>query len=101
MTNEDTQRLVSLLDAMEEGIYIVSQDYTVEFMNKSMVENFGYGIGKKCYEIINNDNQICAWCGSDDVFNKGETCQSEVQFPDTEKIFELFELPLRNTDGSV
>jgi two-component system NtrC family sensor kinase len=101
MTNEDTQRLISVLDAMEEGIYIVSQDYTVEFMNKSMIDNFGYGIGKKCYDIVNKNNQICEWCGSDDVFNKGETCQSEVQFPDTEKIYELFELPLRNTDGSV
>ena len=101
MTNEDTQRLVSVLDAMEEGIYIVNQDYTVEFMNKAMVDEFGYGIGKKCYEMVNKDKQICEWCGSDEVFNKGKSNRSELQFPDSDKIYDLIELPLRNTDGSV
>ena len=101
MTNEDTQRLVSVLDAMEEGIYIVSQDYTVEFMNKAMVDEFGYGIGKKCFEVVNQGNEVCSWCGSDDVFNKGETNRSELQFPGTDKTYDLIELPLRNTDGSI
>ena len=101
MISEDTQRLVTVLDAMEEGIYIVSQDYTVEFMNKAMVDEFGYGIGKKCYEVVNQDKQICEWCGSDDVFNKGETNRSELQFPDSDKTYDLIELPLQNTDGSV
>ena len=101
MKEKDTQRLVSVLDAMEEGIYIVSQDFTVEFMNKAMVEEFGYGTGKKCYELMNRDNQICEWCGSEDVFNREETRRSEVQFPESEKTYELIELPLRNTDGSL
>ncbi|MBW1960526.1 MAG: PAS domain S-box protein [Deltaproteobacteria bacterium] len=101
MSSKDSDRLISVLDAMEDGIYIVSRDYTVEFMNRVMIEQFGYGIGKKCYEVINRDNRICSWCGSGEVFDKGETRRSELILPDTDRIYELIELPLRNTDGSL
>ena len=48
-----TTDFTDILNAMEDGIYITRQDYEVEFMNKAMIEHFGPGVGKKCYEVIN------------------------------------------------
>jgi PAS domain-containing protein len=62
MTKIERQKLISILDSIEDGIYIIDTDYTLEFMNKAMIKDFGEGIGKKCYETINNCDEICPWC---------------------------------------
>jgi two-component system NtrC family sensor kinase len=62
MKNEN-RGLTAILDAMEDGMYIISQDYTIDFMNKSMVRDFGrMGIGEKCYQVINRSDEICPQC---------------------------------------
>ena len=43
MENKEAKRLLSVLEALDVGIYIISMDYTVEYMNKAMVEDFGSG----------------------------------------------------------
>ncbi len=40
------KRLTAILEAMEDGIYVVSGDFFLEFMNKSMVRDFGKGVEK-------------------------------------------------------
>ena len=46
MECEKALNLVQILNAMEDGIYITREDYTVEFMNDAMVRMFGSGTGK-------------------------------------------------------
>lgn len=98
--NNDTQRLTSILEAMEDGIYIVSQDYQVEFMNKAMIKVFGEGTGKKCYQVITGHDEICPRCRAKEVFEEGKTLHYELKIPGTDKVYELTQLPLRNTDGT-
>ena len=100
MTNKEGWRLISILDAIEEGIYIIDTDYTLEFMNKAMVRDFGEGIGKKCYQVISNRDSICPWCRAKEVFN-GETLHWEHHVPAIDKIYDLLEQPLENNDGTI
>jgi PAS domain S-box-containing protein len=100
MTNEESQRLISILDAIEEGIYIIDAAYTLEFMNKAMVRDFGEGIGKKCHQVINNSDEICPWCKAKEVF-EGERLHWEQHVPGVDKTYDFLELPLRNTDGTI
>jgi len=100
MTNKESQRLLSILDAIEDGIYIIDADYTLEFMNKTMVRDFGAGVGKKCYQTINNCDEICPWCRAKEVFD-GETLHWEHHVPAIDKIYDLLEQPLKNADGTV
>ena len=100
MTNIEHQKLISILNAIEEGIYIIDTDYTLEFMNKAIVRDFGEGIGKKCYQVINNRNEICPWCRAKEVFN-GETLYWEHHVPSIDKIYDLLEQPLENADGTI
>ncbi|MCK5837590.1 MAG: PAS domain-containing sensor histidine kinase, partial [Desulfobacula sp.] len=64
---DHTPRLLDALDAFEDGIYIVNDDYTVEYMNKFMKVLFGDGVGKKCHEVLIHSDTPCAWCNNDEI----------------------------------
>ena len=93
--------LTGVLDAMDDGIYIVNDDYVVEFMNKAMIRVFGDGVGKKCHEVINQTAAPCPWCQAGDVFDGRRSTHEEVYVPLVDKTYDLLEIPLHNTDGSI
>ncbi|MCK5837478.1 MAG: PAS domain-containing protein, partial [Desulfobacula sp.] len=97
---DHTPRLLDALDAFEDGIYIINDDYTVEYMNKFMKELFGDGVGKKCHDVLTGSAKPCDWCKYDEVFIKNETHHSEVYVESVDKIFALSELPVTNQDGT-
>jgi len=92
--------LNSILATIEDGIYVISQDFTVEFMNRQMLEMFGEGVGEKCYQIINKSNSQCPWCRSNRVFN-GESIRREVYIPKVDKTFEITSSPFKDSDGNI
>ncbi|MBF0573593.1 MAG: PAS domain S-box protein [Desulfamplus sp.] len=100
MTDIKSSRLVEALKAIDDGIYIINNNHTVEYMNDAMIKIFGDGVGKKCYEVINNGNGICSWCKFQEVFDKGETHYGEVYLEHVKKTFSLIELPITNPDGT-
>jgi len=97
---DHTPRIMDALDAFEEGIYITSEDFTVEYMNKFMIDLFGDGVGKKCYEVITGLNEPCEFCKYDEIFGNNETHHSEVYLDSVKKNFSLSELPVTNRDGT-
>lgn len=97
---EHTPKLLDALDAFEDGIYIINEDYTVEYMNKFMKELFGEGIGKRCHEVLLGAETPCKWCKYDEIFNKNETHHSEIYLESVDKTFALSELPVTNQDGT-
>lgn len=101
MYNSKTPELIDVLDSLEDGIYVINNNYIVEFMNKAMVKVFGDGTGKKCHQVINGSDDVCPWCTSIDVFEKGETSHEEVHIAALGKTYDLLDLPLRNKDGSI
>jgi len=98
--NIKSQRLTAIFEAMADGICITSQEYTIEFMNRAMVKNFGKGIGKKCYKILEKCNDICTRCEASRVF-KGETVHQEVYNKIVDKTYDIVEMPLKNDNGTV
>jgi two-component system NtrC family sensor kinase len=92
--------LKAIFDTIENGIYVIGQDYTLEYMNRKMVELFGEGKGEKCHRLVNNSDTLCPWCRAPEVF-QGNRIHWELYIPKTEKTFALTELPLKNPDGSV
>jgi len=101
MYNRKPHELTDVLDTLEDGIYVINNNYIIEFMNKAMVKVFGSGIGKKCHQVINGNDDLCPWCTAADVFEKGETSNEEVHLPALGKTYDLLDLPLRNKDGSI
>lgn len=93
--------LTSILDAMADGIYIINADYVVEFMNTAMVQVFGDGVGRKCHEVVNQTAAPCPWCQAKEVFDNRRSVHEEVYVPLVDKTYDLMEIPLHNTDGSI
>jgi two-component system NtrC family sensor kinase len=98
--DKDKNMMTAILDTIDEGIYIIDQSYTVEYMNRRMIEWFDAGVGKKCYEVLNNRSDICPWCRADEV-HEGRHLEWELYVPKARKTFGLREMPIRNPDGSI
>jgi PAS domain-containing protein len=100
MIDQNTILTTAILDAFEDGIYVMNQDLVVEYMNSAMIAEFGEGIGKKCHQILNQSVDKCPWCQSDEIF-KGKTVRREVYVPRVDKTYYLIEIPFENTNGTL
>jgi len=96
----DKEKLMlnTILNTVDDGIYVIKQDYTIEFMNRKMIDIFGDGIGKKCHKVINNSDSLCEWCRSHEVF-AGKRISQEVFISKADKTFKLTEIPFEDPDG--
>lgn len=90
----------AILDAFDDGIYVMNQEFVVEYMNRSMIADFGDGVGKKCHQVLNQSRQRCPWCRSDEIF-AGNKIGREVYVPLVGKTYFLTEIPFENEDGSI
>jgi len=96
----ERSKLKNILDTLPGGVYILSQNCDIEYVNPYMIREFGPVRGQKCYEYFNNRTEACPWCVNDRVFS-GETVQWEWHFDKVGKTYELFDTTLRNADGSI
>ena len=88
------------LDAFPFGIYIVNEHFEIEYTNALLQKVFGYPDGQKCYQYFHDLEDACPWCKNEKVFN-GETVIWNWHSEKTNRDYELFDLPLKNDDGSI
>jgi two-component system NtrC family sensor kinase len=62
---------------------------------------FGDGVGRKCHEVVNQTAAPCPWCRAKEVFDNRRSVHEEVYVPLVDKTYDLMEIPLHNTDGSI
>jgi len=89
-----------ILESMDDGVYIVSKDYEVEFMNKVLIDALGYHVGDSCYKAFHNREAPCPLCKNTEVM-KGKTVRWEWYSRRNNKTYDLFETPLRNVNGTL
>ena len=94
------EMITAILEAFEDGIYVMNQDLRVEYMNSAMIADFGNGIGKKCHQLLNQTEDKCPWCRSDEVF-KGKTLRREIYVPLVDKTYYLKEIPFEYADKTL
>jgi two-component system NtrC family sensor kinase len=94
-----TKLTAAILEAFEDGIYVMNQDLVVEYMNGAMKAQFGEGVGKKCHQVLNQTEEKCPWCQSEEVL-QGKSIRREVHVPLVDKTYYLIEIPLENEDGT-
>jgi two-component system NtrC family sensor kinase len=92
--------ITAILNAFEDGIYVMNKDLVVEFMNSAMIAEFGEGVGKKCHQLTNQSEEKCPWCLSDEIF-AGNTVRREVYIPLVDKTYYLTEIPFKNAAGTL
>jgi C4-dicarboxylate-specific signal transduction histidine kinase len=102
---ENTLRLekdnfVNILNSMEDDIYIVDEQYNIEYLNTALRKHFGETQGKKCFEYFNGRKEICPWCRTHEVV-EGKTVRWEWHSVKNNKTYDLISTPLKNPNGCI
>ncbi len=52
-----------IFNSIEDGIYLCSSDYDIEYLNPAMVKMIGHdAVGEKCHKAIFNSDSVCEHC---------------------------------------
>lgn len=76
----------AIIDAFDGLIYICSQAYEVEFVNRRLAETLGYSpLGQKCHQAFYNLDQPCPKCFKEKL-RRGETVRKKGFDPQKNRI---------------
>ncbi len=93
----ERDRLVGMLNAMEEGVALVGLDRKIRFMNPSMVRQFGDGTDLYCYQHLHHFNEPCNDICKLPKVLRGATERWEYGFPDG-RTYEVIGAPFADSD---
>ena len=97
---QERNKLLNILDAIQDGIYICSKDFKIEYVNPVIKKRLGNPGKKKCYDYLFARKDRCPWCKGDEVF-KGKTIRWEWYDSQSGKTYDLIDTPLKNPDGTI
>lgn len=65
---DSEQRYRSIMEAMEDGVYITGPEYAVEYANTALKNKVGFDpTGQKCFAALYNRDKKCPWCVFDEL----------------------------------
>jgi PAS domain S-box-containing protein len=96
----ERDNFLNILNSMQDGVYIVDQNYDIEYANPSLTKEFGQFEGMKCFKYFEDLNEICPKCKNKDVF-QGKTIKGEWFSFKNQKTYDVIDTPLKNPDGSI
>ena len=96
---QNNPQLLAVLNALPHGVYIISKDAEIEFVNEAIRKEFGPVEGRKCYEYFHGRSENCPWCKSKDVF-AGKSVRWEWYSEKADKYYDLYDFPVTNSDGT-
>lgn len=95
----ERDRLLHILEGMEDGVLIVGPDYRIRYMNPSMIRDFGENVGAFCYKSLYGLDEPCKEvCRLPDVV-KGGSDKWEYTFPGG-RAYEVQASPFIDADGA-
>ena len=98
---ESEEKYRSMMESMEEAVYICSSDYHIEYMNPTMIKKIGRdATGELCYKTLHGLDERCPWCEHNKVM-KGETIKTELAKEKEKEFFLVSHSPIFHTNGSV
>ncbi|MEA2091392.1 MAG: EAL domain-containing protein, partial [Campylobacterota bacterium] len=98
-TNYNLQHYIDAIDKLDIGLFVVNDDFTIRYMNNTMIKWFGDQNGKVCYSAIANLNEPCSYCKLHEVIHENKKVTYEPTTPDGQT-FNIIATSIRNADGS-
>jgi PAS domain S-box-containing protein len=96
----ERKKLRQILDYIPEGIYMVNENYDIEYANPVLIEMYGPIEGKKCHEFFQEFDAPCPWCKNDQILS-GQPIRWERRSERSGRIYDLIDIPVFNDDGSI
>jgi len=94
----ERNNLHGIFEAMADGVYVVNQQYDIQYVNPVFQKDFGPCEGRKCYNYFHDRTGVCPWCKSEDVW-AGKTVQWEWYSSRNGKTYDLLDTPIKLADG--
>ncbi|OGN88682.1 MAG: hypothetical protein A2158_00480 [Chloroflexi bacterium RBG_13_46_14] len=95
----ERDKMLGILNRMEDGVLITGPDYIIRFMNPSMSREFGDSIGARCYEYLQGLKEPCSeLCCLNNPDGSPE--RREYSFNDG-RTYDVILSPYIDTDGAV
>ncbi|MCP4536580.1 MAG: PAS domain S-box protein [Chloroflexi bacterium] len=96
----ERNNLKNIFETMEDGVYIVNQQYDILYVNPVLIKDFGAYEEQKCYEYFHDRTKECPWCKNLDVL-AGKTVRWEWFSFKNGRTYDLIDTPLKSPDGSI
>ncbi|THB78473.1 MAG: PAS domain-containing sensor histidine kinase [Desulfobacteraceae bacterium] len=91
----------TMMESLNDAVYICSADFKVEYMNSAMNALAVNGsLGGHCYQAVHGFDHQCPWCVHDRVI-QGESVSLEVTLPGNDRSYHISNSPIKHTDGTV
>ncbi|MBW1981825.1 MAG: PAS domain S-box protein [Deltaproteobacteria bacterium] len=96
----ETELFTRVANVLEDGIYIVREDYRILFMNEALIELVGDHVGEVCHQALFGRQTPCPWTVMSTI--QEEQCGvQEYHLPGVERIFQVRSFPIRMRDGTI
>ncbi len=102
--NETNKKLLQLFEEVPCYISVVDRNFNLVRTNRRFREDFGVGVGERCYEAYKHRDDVCLDCPVLATFADGEVHQSEevVRSATGERVNVLcYTTPIRNEAGDI
>ena len=99
-SEEESKNYLTAIDSMDLGLFIVNEDYTVRYMNDTMIKWFGDQTNLICYKAVAGLTNPCPYCRLKEIIRTGKNV---IYTPTTEdgRTFNIHASLLTNADGTV
>ena len=99
-SNYNLQIYLDAIDKIGIGLFVVDEDFSVRYMNKTLKGWFGDQTGKICYSSVAGLDDPCPYCKLHEVIYENKKVIYE---PTTDKgdSFEIVATSIKNSDGTV
>ena len=96
----ERDNLTSILDTMEDGVYVVDNKNEIQYLNPAIKKEFGPIRDRKCFNYFHDRKNPCRWCKSDEVF-AGKTIRWEWISERKQKTYDVINTPLISPGGGI
>ncbi len=98
---ESEEKYRTMMEAMDDAVYICNNDMRIVYMNSAMIKMVGYdATGRVCHKVIHGLDHTCRWCVHEKVM-KGQHLRTEVVSPKDNKAYHVSNSPVFHADGTV
>jgi signal transduction histidine kinase/putative methionine-R-sulfoxide reductase with GAF domain len=94
-------RLEAIVSSMGQALMIISPEFRIEWMNKTM-QRWGYEkmLGECCFNLWSDDVGYCKRCPSQETFTTGRVCQDTIKGRNN-KYYTITSAPISDPSGQV
>lgn len=93
--------LAAIVDSVDALIYVVSDDFSLQYMNAELNAIAGAAaIGKPCYAALHRRSTVCPFCVHDQIL-AGDKASFEIINPKDKRWYSSVNVPIHQADGSV